>query len=314
MAWDVVVVGGGSAGHSAALTLGRVRRSVLVLETGEPRNAPAVGVGAHRVLGAPRRLPSSAGTPATTSTGALSTRNRPAPNGGPHPRHVHKTDGSPPSAATLARDPLSPRTGWVATVATRTEQARALFKQLDTDGNGKVDQADIDAWAKNLCTRFKLAEKAIEGFDLSDEQEAANRSYYQRQRILQIATHLWESLQNLDEDLEYGVDDDRVAKAAARKDGQITSADFEDGFGTWIFSQDAVRPFAQAVFTAADRDGNGYLLPDEWEAFTEAMGWADREDNFDNFLKAGNGSIIIRDALKLVETIYSWDEGTARGK
>ncbi|GHK01793.1 putative FAD-dependent pyridine nucleotide-disulphide oxidoreductase [Streptomyces sp. Y2F8-2] len=49
--WDVVVVGGGAAGLSAALTLARVRRSVLVIDAGEPRNAPAVGVGVHGILG-----------------------------------------------------------------------------------------------------------------------------------------------------------------------------------------------------------------------------------------------------------------------
>jgi thioredoxin reductase/SAM-dependent methyltransferase len=37
----VVIVGGGAAGLSAALTLGRVRRSVVVIDAGEPRNAPA---------------------------------------------------------------------------------------------------------------------------------------------------------------------------------------------------------------------------------------------------------------------------------
>ena len=47
--WDIVVIGGGAAGLSAALTLARVRRSVLVIDSGEPRNAPAVG--AHGVLG-----------------------------------------------------------------------------------------------------------------------------------------------------------------------------------------------------------------------------------------------------------------------
>jgi thioredoxin reductase (NADPH) len=46
---DVVIVGGGAAGLSAAVTLGRSLRSVVVLDAGEPRNAPAAGV--HNVLG-----------------------------------------------------------------------------------------------------------------------------------------------------------------------------------------------------------------------------------------------------------------------
>ncbi|MBC8161363.1 MAG: NAD(P)/FAD-dependent oxidoreductase [Roseiflexaceae bacterium] len=41
-AWyDVVVIGGGAAGLSGALALGRSRRSVLVIDGGQPRNAPA---------------------------------------------------------------------------------------------------------------------------------------------------------------------------------------------------------------------------------------------------------------------------------
>ncbi|MBQ0830530.1 NAD(P)/FAD-dependent oxidoreductase [Streptomyces tagetis] len=40
-AYEVVVVGGGAAGLSAALVLGRSRRSVLVVDAGEPRNAPS---------------------------------------------------------------------------------------------------------------------------------------------------------------------------------------------------------------------------------------------------------------------------------
>lgn len=46
---DVVVVGGGAAGLSGAKALLRSRRSVVVLDGGEPRNAPATGV--HNLLG-----------------------------------------------------------------------------------------------------------------------------------------------------------------------------------------------------------------------------------------------------------------------
>jgi len=39
--YDTIIVGGGTAGLSAALVLGRARRNVLILDGGLPRNAPA---------------------------------------------------------------------------------------------------------------------------------------------------------------------------------------------------------------------------------------------------------------------------------
>lgn len=47
--WEVAIIGGGSAGLSAASTLARARRSVLAIDGGQPRNVPAVAV--HGLLG-----------------------------------------------------------------------------------------------------------------------------------------------------------------------------------------------------------------------------------------------------------------------
>ena len=46
---DAAVIGGGAAGLSGALMLARSRRSVVVIDGGAPRNAPAAGV--HGLLG-----------------------------------------------------------------------------------------------------------------------------------------------------------------------------------------------------------------------------------------------------------------------
>jgi len=46
--YDVIVVGGGAAGLSGAVALLRSRRRVLVVDAGQPRNAPAAGV--HNLL------------------------------------------------------------------------------------------------------------------------------------------------------------------------------------------------------------------------------------------------------------------------
>lgn len=43
--WDCIVVGGGAAGLSGGLVLGRARRTTLLIDAGEQSNLPATGIG-----------------------------------------------------------------------------------------------------------------------------------------------------------------------------------------------------------------------------------------------------------------------------
>ncbi len=86
--YDVVIIGGGAAGLSAALVLARARRNVAVVDAGEPRNAPAAHM--HGYLSRdglpPRDLLSAgcaevAGYGAELITGTVSAVSGTAPSG-----------------------------------------------------------------------------------------------------------------------------------------------------------------------------------------------------------------------------------------
>lgn len=101
--WDVPVVGGGAAGLSAALMLGRARRRVLVIDAGSPRNRFAAHM--HGVLG-------NEGTPPSD----LVTRGRSEAAG----YGVEFASGTVRSVETL------PDGLWVTLVDGTTHQSRAL--------------------------------------------------------------------------------------------------------------------------------------------------------------------------------------------
>ena len=75
--YDVVVVGGGAAGLSAALVLGRARRRVAVIDAGAPRNAPAAHMqGFLSRDGMPPTDLLAAGGPRSPATASRSSRTR----------------------------------------------------------------------------------------------------------------------------------------------------------------------------------------------------------------------------------------------
>src|SRR4051794_41532832 len=123
--YDVVVIGGGAAGLSAGVALARACRSVLVVDAGEPRNAPAGHV--HNYLGregsTPADLLADGRTAVTGYGGRVVPRTvvavervagggpavRIAPAGG-HPVAARRGVGGPrPGGARAGRPPGGPR-------------------------------------------------------------------------------------------------------------------------------------------------------------------------------------------------------------
>ena len=68
--WDCIIVGGGAAGLSAGLVLGRARRRTLLLDAGTQSNLAAHGIGG--LLGHDGRLPAQLYEIGRTELGAYS--------------------------------------------------------------------------------------------------------------------------------------------------------------------------------------------------------------------------------------------------
>ena len=138
---DVVVVGGGAAGLAAAIALGRSRRSVVLVDAGEPRNAPAEG--AHNVLGQEGISPLellARGRAEAEAYGVLLVSGRVTGASGVVDSFTLEIDGAPGGGAGLSADALevdasgSDRGQAVASTTQQVNERRVIL------ANGLVDE------------------------------------------------------------------------------------------------------------------------------------------------------------------------------
>jgi thioredoxin reductase len=164
--YDVVVVGGGAAGLSGAVALARSRRSVLVVDAGDPRNAPAGHV--HNFLtrdGTPPAELYAAGRAEVTryggrvETGRVTALSRPSSR--PSSRDSSR-DSSRPSSPDSSRDgdlfqvQIGPRT----VTARRLLVATGLRDELP-DVPGLAARWGIDVLHCPYCHGWEVRDKRI---------------------------------------------------------------------------------------------------------------------------------------------------------
>lgn len=232
--YDALIIGGGAAGLSAAVALGRARRSVAVIDAGEPRNAPASGV--HNFLTrdgiAPTEL-TRLGRAEVESYGGVF------------------VEGAAVSAA---------RTDDGFTVA--TADGRTLTGRRLLVATGLVDELpDVpglrEHWGKSVlhcpyCHGWEVRDRAI-GI-LATGPKAVHQALLFRQLSDRITLFLNTAPQPSDEELEQ-----LAARGIAVVEGRVTAVDGADAVTGVLLDDGSVRPL-DALVVAPTFTARGGLL------------------------------------------------------
>jgi thioredoxin reductase len=232
--YDVVVAGGGAAGLAGAVALARSRRSVLVVDAGEPRNAPAAAV--HNFL-------TRDGTPPSEIRGAG--RAEVAKYGG------HVETGR---VTGLSRDGerFTVQIGGRAVTARRLLAATGLRDELP-DVPGLAERWGIDVLHCPYCHGWEVAGQRI-GI-LATGSAAAHQALLFRQLSPHVTVLAHAALQLAHEQREQF-----AALGIAVIDGPVTAVETDGGGLTGARLADGTRVALDALIVAPRMTANAELL------------------------------------------------------
>jgi thioredoxin reductase len=232
--YDVVVIGGGAAGLAGAVALARSRRSVLVVDAGEPRNAPAAHV--HNFLtrdGTPPSQIYEAGRAELTSYGG----------------HV---ETGRVTALSRDGDRFAVQIGGRAVTARRLLAATGLRDELP-DVPGLAERWGIDVLHCPYCHGWEVRDQRI-GI-LATGPAAAHQALLFRQLSPHVTV-----LAHIPSELTPEQQEQFGAVGIGVIEGPVTGIEADDGGLTGVRLADGTRVSLDALIVAPRMTANAELL------------------------------------------------------
>ncbi len=213
---DVAVVGGSAAGLAAALQLGRQRRSVIVVDAGDPRNAPAAHM--HSFLGRDGQPPSE-----LTAAGREEVRSYGGEILAGHVEDVERADDGR-FVVRLA--------GGTAIVARRVLAATGLADELP-DVEGVAQHWGRDVIHCPFCHGYEVRDRRIVQIVTHEVGIHATAFFRQLTERLTVVIHddapagaaVLEQLHGAGVDVVHG----RVRRLSTGADGHVDAVEMDDG-------------------------------------------------------------------------------------
>ncbi|WP_188295467.1 EF-hand domain-containing protein [Streptomyces sp. CBMA156] len=163
-------------------------------------------------------------------------------------------------------------------MVTRTERDhfQAMFKRLDVDGDGVIEQVDIDQLVHKVLRRVGAGEPGTETW----------------RRVVGLGNRMWQEL--LD-----GTD--------ANGDGRVSAREFVAAYRRPDFLDQVAVPFELAILEAVDADGDGSISLAEWLTWQQAKGVASNEalGEFQQIDADGDGHLTRDECVQHIKQTYT---------
>ncbi|MDY0811464.1 EF-hand domain-containing protein [Kitasatospora purpeofusca] len=162
-------------------------------------------------------------------------------------------------------------------MVTQTERDRfqAMFRQVDGDGDGVIEQVDLDQMVQRTLMQFG----AVPG------------SAHWR-RVTDLGNQMWQALQK-------GADADG--------DGKVTAREFVAAYRRADFLDQVAIPFELAALETADADNDGRISIAEWLTWQQAKGLSQVEalQEFQQVDSDGDGFLTREECAQHVKQSYT---------
>ncbi|MFJ6385064.1 EF-hand domain-containing protein [Kitasatospora sp. NPDC092039] len=153
---------------------------------------------------------------------------------------------------------------------------QAMFRKLDADGDGVIEQVDIDQLVQEMLHRAGAGAPGTQTW----------------RRVTGLGNRLWQEL---------------LAAVDENADRKVTAREFVAAYRRPDFLDQVAVPFELAVLDAADADNDGRISVGEWLTWQQAKGTVPTEalDEFRRIDADGDGYLTREECAQHIKQTYT---------